>query len=224
MFNDHILRDRPKALIFDLDGTLLDTEPLYSIASQRVLDPFGLVYTDRLKKRAMGGDSRKSAQLVIDEYKLPLNSDEYLKHRQIHLDNLFKNIPEISGAKQFLMAVAQRGVKLGLATSSSEQACTSKLADKIWRNLFDAKLFGDNQNLKRPKPAPDIFLLCAESLNIARKDCIVFEDSPNGVKGAVLAGMRVCALRSVFVQDDDLKLANMLFSSFNELLPFTQDW
>ena len=224
MSSHHILKDRPSALIFDLDGTLIDTEPLYSIASQRVLDSFGLVYTEELKKRSMGGDSRKSAQLVIDEYKLPLNSDEYLKRRQIHLDKLFNNIPEISGAADFLMTVAQRHVSIGLATSSSEQACTSKLADKTWRNLFGARICGDNQKLKRPKPAPDIFLLCAESLNVAREDCIVFEDSPNGVKAAALAGMRVCALRSVFVKDHDLNLANLLFSSFHELLPFAQDW
>ena len=145
MSSHHILKDRPSALIFDLDGTLIDTEPLYSIASQRVLDSFGLVYTEELKKRAMGGDSRKSAQLVIDEYKLPLNSDEYLKRRQIHLDKLFNNIPEVSGAADFLMTVAQRHVSIGLATSSSEQACNSKLADKTWRNLFGARICGDNQ-------------------------------------------------------------------------------
>ncbi|MDZ7684238.1 MAG: HAD hydrolase-like protein [Gammaproteobacteria bacterium] len=69
----------PAALIFDLDGTLLDTEPLYSMASQRVLDAYGHVYTPELKRRVMGGDSHTSAQVVIDEFGLPLTSHEYLE-------------------------------------------------------------------------------------------------------------------------------------------------
>ncbi len=72
------LRDRPSALIFDLDGTLLDTEPLYTIASQRVLDPYDQVFSPELKKRCIGRDSRQSAQITIDHASLPLSVDEYL--------------------------------------------------------------------------------------------------------------------------------------------------
>ena len=72
--------------------------PLYSIASQRVLDRFDCIYTPELKKKAMGGSSTRSAQLVIDEYALPLTASEYLARRQIHLLELFADTDEIDAA------------------------------------------------------------------------------------------------------------------------------
>ena len=86
---------RPAALIFDLDGTLLDTEPLYTTAAQKVMDPYGAIYTMALKRQAMGGDSRRSAQLAIDHGQLPLSVDEYLQQREVHLRDLFADAAEM---------------------------------------------------------------------------------------------------------------------------------
>lgn len=221
---DDILAQPPGAVIFDLDGTLLDTEPLYSIASQRVLDPFDCIYTPELKKRAMGGSSTKSAQLVIDEYALPLTAGEYLARREIHLLELFANADEIDAAGQFVTAIKLSGIPLGLATSSHATQSNLKLGDRPWAHIFDVVIYGDHPDLSRSKPDPDIFLLCADQLQLAPQHCIVFEDSPNGVEAAKRAGMQVCALLSPYVDSQDLSRADYVFSSYSDLIPFISNW
>ena len=222
--SDNPLSKRPGALIFDLDGTLVDTEPLYSIASQRVLDPFDKVYTAELKKRSMGGSSTKSAQLVIDEYNLPLTAEEYLETRQKHLIDLFANVDDIVGAGDFVSASRGQNSLMGVATSSHEALCNLKLKGKPWATDFDTIICGDHADLKRSKPAPDIFLLCARALEADPADCVAFEDSPNGIEAAKQAGMKVCALLSPYVDLADLDSADFVFSDYRELLPFVMNW
>ena len=70
---------KPQAMIFDLDGTLLDTEPLYSEAAQAVLDPYGHAFSRELKRRIIGGDSLKGAKMIVEEYDLPISAEEFLR-------------------------------------------------------------------------------------------------------------------------------------------------
>ena len=223
-FTEHILAQAPGAVIFDLDGTLLDTEPLYSVASQRILDRYGCIYTPELKKRAMGGSSTRSAQLVIDEYELPLTANEYLTWRGLILFHICANVSEIDDAGQFVTAIKQAGIPLGLATSSNATLSDQKLGDRPWADFFDVFICGDHPNLFRSKPNPDIFLLCADQLQMAPEQCIVFEDSPNGVEAAKRAGMQVCALLSPYADRRDLSRADCVFSSYRDLMTFIANW
>lgn len=214
----------PAALIFDLDGTLLDTEPLYSIAVQRVLDDYGATYTPALKKRTMGGDSRVSAQTVIDEFSLPLTVDDYLARREVFLRELFLDCPEIEGAGHFVERAAKAGKTLGLATSSHQHLRDLKLGKRDWAAHFRANICGDHPDLIRGKPAPDIFLLCAQALGVDPAGCLAFEDSRNGIEAAKGAGMQVVAIRSPFVDDGDLGAAHHIINDFTEATGWLDDW
>ncbi|XOV90409.1 MAG: HAD family hydrolase [Pseudomonadota bacterium] len=214
----------PAAIVFDMDGTLLDTEPLYTKASQAVLDEYGETYTPELKRQCMGGDSHTSAQIVIDAFGLPLTSDEYLARREVHLIELFRACPEIAGAGTFVTQLHAAGITFGLATSSHQHLCELKLARKPWGNLFKATVCGDHPALRRGKPAPDIFLLCAEALGVPPDGCIAFEDSRNGILAARAAGMDVIAINSPFVGEGDLADANMIIDSYGEAAALVDQW
>ena len=216
--------DTPAALIFDLDGTLLDTEPLYTLASQQVLDPYEQFYSPELKKRCIGRDSRHSAQMTIDHASLPLTVDEYLAAREVHLRTLFQNPPEISHAEHFLTAAKQIKIPLGLATSSHQHLCDLKLSEKSWASAFEQIICGDNPLLSRGKPEPDIFLLCASKMGVTPARCIAFEDSPAGVQAASSAGMKVIAISSPYVDAKDLSDAEVIIGSYDELNGLIEHW
>ncbi len=214
----------PQAVIFDLDGTLLDTEPLYTIASQKVLDPFGKNFDRSLKRLTMGGDARRSAQIVIDHLDLPVEVDEYLANREEFLLELFPNAVEIAGAGKFVQHAKELGLKIGLATSSHVALCDIKLMNREWRSTFDVIICGDHPKVERPKPHPDIFLVCADELSVAAGDCIAFEDSPTGIAAANAANMQVIAINSPYVDREDLWEADLIAQDFNELLSLANTW
>ncbi|HJP50407.1 MAG: HAD-IA family hydrolase [Pseudomonadales bacterium] len=214
----------PAAFIFDMDGTLLDTEPSYTIATQQVLDPYNVEFTMELKRRAIGGDSHSSAQLVIDHYNLPLSADEFLAKREVFLRELFTDPAEIPGAGEFIQALAVSDVPIGLATSSHHYLYKLKLSRKSWGNCFDQVVCGDNPHLKHGKPSPDIFLLCARMLHVDPERCIVFEDSPNGVRAAISAGMQVIAISSPYVADGALDNASLVVDSYSDLQQLLTRW
>lgn len=215
---DLMLPTDPAAIIFDLDGTLLDTEPLYTIATQKVLDPYGHQFTPELKRRIMGGDSIVSAQITIDEFNLPLTPQQFLAARESHLLSMFPEAPEIEGAGRYVMQTAAQQIPMGLATSSHRHLCDLKISHRHWHQHFRTIVCGDDAALTRSKPAPDIFLLCAERMGADPGSVLAFEDSGNGIAAAKAAGMTVVALRSPFTTDEDLGAADLIIDTYNQLL------
>jgi len=208
----------PTAMIFDLDGTLLDTEPLYTQATQKVLDPHGHTYTLALKRKVMGGDSTRSAQITIDEFDLPMSAAQFLEQRETYLTKLFPASEEIQGAGAYLHFLARQGIPTGLATSSHQHLCDLKISHRSWSNLLHTIVCGDDQELHQSKPEPDIFLLCAKRMDADPASTIAFEDSRNGVLAAKAAGMFVVALEGPYTIAEDLKEADLRISDYRALL------
>jgi pseudouridine-5'-monophosphatase len=205
-------------MIFDLDGTLLDTEPLYTDAAQKVLDPFGHTYTMALKRKVMGGDSIRSAQLTIEEFDLPMTPQEFLNQRESYLELLFPEAEEINGAGSFLQYITDKNIPAGLATSSHSHLCELKIAKRQWKSCFGTIVCGDDTDLRRSKPEPDIFLLCAERMGVDPARTIAFEDSRNGIEAARAAGMTVVAVESPYTEPEDLKDADMTITDYHTLI------
>lgn len=208
----------PAAIIFDLDGTLLDTEPLYTAAAQKVLDPHGHTYTLELKRKVMGGDSTRSAQLTVDEFDLPMTADEFLTARESYLKTLFPKAKEIPGAGDYLRHLFSENIPTGIATSSHRHLCDLKISQRDWRAGFTAIVCGDDTALLNSKPEPDIFLLCARRIGIKAEDIVAFEDSRNGVLSAKAAGMAVVAIKSPYTSPEDLQEADLVIDSYRDLL------
>ncbi|MBV1877458.1 MAG: HAD-IA family hydrolase [Pseudomonadales bacterium] len=215
---------RPAGVIFDLDGTLLDTEPLYTIATQKVLDPFGATFTAELKQRCLGGDSRISAKIVIDHCNLPLSVSEFLANREVYLNQLFLNSPDMPGAENFITGLSKAAIPMGLATSSHQHLCDLKLKSKPWRYNLKEIICGDHADLERSKPNPDIYLLCAKKLKLPAEKCLAFEDSPTGVQAAVAAGMTVIGVNSPYVQVGALTGTLFTIDSYAELSATLSAW
>jgi pseudouridine-5'-monophosphatase len=215
---------KPGAVIFDLDGTLLDTEPLYTQATQQIVTPYGKHFDLALKQQIMGGDARVGAATVISALELPLDVDDYLTRREVLLTELFANAPEIPGAGEFIRLLRDKGLSIGLATSSNKHLCDLKLSGHSWKTQFNSIVCGDDPNLCAPKPAPDIFLMCAESMAVEPTDCIVFEDSRHGIASALAAGMQVVAVESPYVNPGDLNQASCSVKDYLEAKTHIAHW
>jgi len=208
-----------RAAIFDLDGVLVDTEPLYTLAIQEVVAPFGKTYDWALKTRCMGNPAMVSARIIVEHLSLPISPESFLERRKPILERLFESVPEVPGAGALLQSLARAGVALGLATSSDRRLLARKTRHHGWISHFTATVCADDAALARPKPAPDIFLLAAERLGVPASECVVFEDSPTGVRAGVAAGMRVIALCDPALDRSLVAGAERVISSYSELDP-----
>jgi len=189
------LARRPRYAIFDLDGVLLDTEPLYTQATAHVAARFGKVYDWSVKRDCIGRGTLEAARIIVEALGLPLAPDRLVQERDVLLTDLVARAPALPGAEAFTRALAGRGVPLAIATSTESPLYAIKAAaHRSWLAIFAAAVCGDDPRVARPKPAPDIFLAAAATLGAAPESCLVFEDSPFGVEAACAAGMQVIAL------------------------------
>lgn len=181
-------------VIFDLDGTLLDTEELYTTATQHVVGQHGKVFSLELKRLCMGGDAHRGAELVIKALALPLTPREYLKQRDREILRLVDQARPMQGAESLMRRLFERGIPMALATSGDRAITEEKLARHEFLRMVSCIVCGDDARLEQPKPAPDIYLLAAAELAAEPECCAAIEDSALGVESASLAGMRTIAL------------------------------
>src|SRR5262245_7455767 len=209
---------RPRYAIFDLDGVLLDTEPLYTDATARVAARFGKIYDWSVKRDCIGRGTLDAARIIVDALALPLSPAALVAERDLLLVELFMNAPAIAGAETFTRALAERGVPLAIATSTEAPLYAIKVAPhRPWLGIFGAAVCGDDPRVARAKPAPDIFLAAARDLGAAPADCLVFEDSPFGVEAARAAGMQVIALPDPAMDRGRYTGADAVVAGFGEL-------
>ena len=204
------------ALIFDLDGTLLDTEPLYTLATQRVFDEYGKVFTLDFKRTIVGREARESAEMTVQHFDLPIDAETFLAARGYILQTLFPDAPAIEGAERFMATLHPSGFIHGIATSSARELFELKRSKKTWLKAVTRTLCGDE--VAKSKPDPDIFLTMARTLGIDPSDCVVFEDAESGIQAAEAAGMRVICVDSPYIGEAAKQCANAVIQDFNDIV------
>jgi HAD superfamily hydrolase (TIGR01509 family) len=180
------------AVIFDLDGVLLDSEQAWDQARRDLVAETGGRWTDTATRDMMGMSSKEWPVYVRDELQVPLSADEInaeVVRRMIEGYRIA--LPLLPGARQAVERLA--AVRpLGLASSSNREVIDAVLDAMGVDHLFEVTV--SSEEVGRGKPAPDVWLEAARRLDTAPGDCVAIEDSENGIKSAHAAGMRVFAI------------------------------
>jgi pseudouridine-5'-monophosphatase len=182
-------------IIYDNDGLLLDTEPFYTQAHQIVAARYGRVFDWKVKSKMIGLRAEDSANVLIASLQIPMTVPEYLEARKHLLAELFPKAEPLPGAVQLTMHLHRAGIPQAVATSSDRYNFDLKITKHgEWFRIFECVITGDDPEIKRGKPHPDIFLLTAERMQALPSRCLVFEDSPAGIDAARAAGMYAIAV------------------------------
>ena len=185
----------PAACLFDLDGLLLDTEPLHAQAWQQAAQHFGRSLGDpelmQLRGRRRLDCAEQVREWIRASQLLVPGVDELLAIRQPIAETLLIQAQPMAGAQALIGRCLELGLPMALATSSSKEAVNLKAKPHPWLAAIEERVHGDDPELRRGKPHPDVFQLAAQRLGVNCQDSWAFEDSPAGAQAALAAGCRV---------------------------------
>ncbi len=213
-----------KAAIFDLDGLILDTETVSFLGWKRAMADFGYCLDDATYHKIIGLNIPDMQQVFYDAFGTDFPLEKVCQNRLSYIYEHFDShgIKIKPGLCEILDFLDKAELLKAVATSSSTESAKRKLTVTALLDRFDYLVCGDQ--VRKGKPAPDIFLDAAEHLKVRPQDCIVFEDSENGVRAAHAAGMTVIMVPDVKQPTPKVAdLACKIFTSLKEALPFVQN-
>ncbi|HZE47910.1 MAG TPA: HAD family phosphatase [Jatrophihabitantaceae bacterium] len=188
------MSDQLAAVLFDMDGTLLDSEKVWDVALDDLAHYLGGELSDAARRRMVGSSLARSIAIMHHDLGIdadPESSGAYLTDRTAELFRT--SLVWKPGARELLVAVHDAGLPAALVTSTHRRL-TEIALDTIGRQYFAATVCGDE--VPHPKPAPDPYLRAAELLDVRAADCVAIEDSPLGIAAAESAGCAVLAVPS----------------------------
>jgi HAD superfamily hydrolase (TIGR01509 family) len=198
---------RTRAVIFDLDGLLIDSEPLSQEAWRQAARLYGGEMTPGLLQRMLGLRQIEGASLVRETLGLHVSAEVLrVRRNDVFMDLIPGRIKLMPGARELLEELRRRAIPCGLATSAERRYVTAVLGELRLDDTFAVRVVADD--VTRGKPFPDVYLLAAERLGIPPADCLVLEDAPNGVAAAKAAGMSAVAVPNSDTRSLDLSAAD----------------
>ncbi|MBN1523026.1 MAG: HAD family phosphatase [Spirochaetales bacterium] len=204
--------------IFDLDGTLLDTERIAIAALKKAFRQYGYEADDRSLHQCIGISRPDTTALFSRLFpKAPMDRVLEQMHEEIDKAVAEHTLPVKQGISKLLEALKTKGCRMAVATSTPFAIAQEKLEQKYLMSYFKVLIGGDM--ITNGKPAPDIFLLAAEKLDADPDDCQVFEDSGPGIQAAHAAGMRVIYIKDIARPTEEaLQLCFRKFENADEVL------
>ena len=209
-----------EAVIFDIDGTLVDSMWLWHEIDDIFLEKYHLTAPETFHKGMEGKSYTETAQYFLDIFPTLTHTIEELKEEwnEMAHELYMTKVQLKTGAYEFIEFLCKKNIKLGIATSNCRMLAEDSLACHNILKCMDSIWTADEA--KVGKPAPDVYLKVAESLGVNPVKCLVFEDVPNGIMAGKNAGMKVCAVYDeASANQDDLKreLADYYIQDFNDI-------
>ena len=179
----------PAAVLFDMDGTLVDTEPYWMATEVALAERYGGTWTHEQAMQMVGNDLITSGRLMRDQVPLPLTAEEIV---ELLLDGVVErvreSVPWRPGARELLTALGEAGVACALVTMSY-QRFVEPILEHLPEGAFRAVITGDQVSNGKPHPEP--YLVGAAALGVPPEQCVAIEDSPTGATSAGAAGCQV---------------------------------
>lgn len=212
--------DNIKAVIFDLDGTLVDSMWMWHAIDVEFLGEYGYECPEDLHRVIEGMSFSEGAVYFKERFHIPLSLEEIKAvWTQMAIDKYRYEVPLKTGVKEFLELIKKKNIKCGIATSNGRE-----LVDAVIDSLGIKEYFQTVTTaceVKAGKPEPDIYLYVAGQLGVDPEDCLVFEDIPAGIQAGKRAGMKVCAVEDEFsrmLKEEKLALADYFIDDYFEIL------
>ena len=204
-----------KAIIFDMDGVVIDSEPLHERSSRLVFAEHDVEIDEAIFADFKGSTDRTILTYLVQEKKLALNVDELLQQKRLTYASLIDELQPIPGAVMFINLMKSK-YRLALTTSASRRNKELAFSKFNLHRSFEVVITSDD--ITNPKPDPEPYLVTTSRLGLAPEECLVIEDSYNGVRSAAGAGCTVAGITTSF-DADSLKAAgaHLVFDAYDEL-------
>ncbi len=208
-----------KAVIYDVDGTMVDSEPAHVASWEKALQ----LYTHSLEdlseafRSTMAGKKPVAiAQGMVEELQLPINAEVLLKNKtDIFMHTIKTALKEMPGVSESVKRFHHNGYKLGIGTSLTKDYIDIVLDTLNLKNYFDVIVTGDE--IKNGKPHPDTYLIVAEKLGLKPEECVVIEDAKTGIQSAKAAGCYCIAIENPNALKQDTSQADRKITTLDEI-------
>lgn len=207
-----------KAVLFDMDGVIVDTEPLHNKAYQQMFSKVGIEVSSSMYEGFTGQSTYDICKQLCSHFELKQNPQELVQLKRDFFTKLFfedDDLQLINGVEQLIKNYFDNGLTLILASSASMFTINNVMKRFNLDPYFSEKLSG--ADLKASKPHPEIFINAAKAARVLQNECFVIEDSTNGIKAAKGAGIFCVAYKSEHSKNQDYTLADMVISDYNEI-------
>lgn len=214
---------KKKGIIFDMDGVIIDSEPLHCQCTIETLKDYGVEISLSDMDKYIGVADHVMVESLINEFSINVSSDEFLKRQDDKRLVVFNkdSMVSVSGTIELIKYLHDKGLKIALASSSPRYFIEMVLKNFDLLKYFTAIVSGEE--LERSKPHPDIYLKAAKEIGMDPIDCMVIEDANAGVRSAKAAGMYTIGYQNPNSGAQDLSMADVVIESIKEVYEFIKN-
>lgn len=204
-----------KAIIFDMDGVIINSEPLHFKIEKELLEELGGNISDEELQSFAGTTDYNMWSKFKEMFKLKPSVEELIEAKKERFMKRIDEVELVDNFMDFMLSAYEEGYILAIA-SSNNRRIVNAVVEKFQLGKY-MKFIISGEEVRKGKPDPEIFLTAAKKMGVEPEACLVIEDAENGVKAAKAAGMKCIGLKNMDSGKQDLSQADLVINNFNEL-------